>query len=1243
MKAVGLCSTLFAVKSLTVQINGLHGSINSPVLEQTVTVLHDCGLADLQLEGNFLTGSLTDFWGQLVNLRFLNLEGNRLQGTLPNAICKLTNLTGLSFSGNPMHGTLPACLGQLGQLQFLLGAALSGTDPITGKTGLVGTLPSSLANLTNLTVLSLGVNPNLEGTLPANLCRAGLEVISLGGCQLSGNITELFNCHGLQALDISSNRFSGTLPDLPYWLSGTIHRFIRLLQNLNALMLSGNQLSGSIDGNLFHLPRISLMDLSRNKLTGTISSAIENSITANLILLSSNQLEGQIPSALSKLNRLTAFDVRNNSKLSCGSRDAAERCDRDNMLPCFLQLSNITMPRSDDSNMECPIVLKKAPDEVAAACGNLDGPQQALWWQEQRSLGLANMGKASQDWMLDPNYYQYSGCKCLKGFHEIWDKNTTALACIPDTSTAPEWLTALIATLSVFGFLLLMAAALLVWFRMAVQLRNKWHREKELNRHRQLGVPQGGLATIVVTDVEQYSDLARLQAAFTCQALVLHDAILRKAAAIHAGYVIEQEGDSWSIAFHSAVEAVGFCLQVQQALQKCRWPSERAEPDQSQDSMLGIDTRPEYLSENLLWKASGTGKMPSRRASLSVKIKGTRAGRSSGWTASGSTPDTEHGSHPMPSRTNQSSTQKSAAAHQPLVRQSTVSFLSGIWARGGRAGTLLSDGRRCLVVPGLRVRMGVATGHVPQGTAITRCALFQLAKGVSESCNGGQVLLELTTCEAIRHRLSELSSVSHNGYEDKLWAMPPATSAIAHIQHSDGQRGLKRLLARLVRAHAAKAEPVLLDMGEFHMPGMTPTLQATALAAIPASVGSADATLLPAPSAGPSLLAPVTMVFAAVDGGRALVNGKPDTATFVDGVLSRIMQALLLVMPDGYLCRQQPGALRYMLAFKDPARAVKWCLMLQEVLQHIPWSSEALEDCSCLPQPFVPETPPQLPQSPPPINGIPVKRPCLKIGLAEGIPDSISLDHLGRADYFGSSVNLAARMMDIAACGGQVVASSGLAESVFSTWTYEADMGLHHHTTDDIIMTQPGSLVLSSPSQHKRQNNSLPGFAQCPVKQPGRLESHMGIIDAVLEAADDSLDGNTEHSVNGGLAVLTAVDDGMINPAAPGSPLLKAAAMSMGSGRLYSNSSYLSRLVHVSAEHIGTYAFKGCGAVDMVCFATDASVGSPQQRPAALKGDKGRLVMASSGPVWGLQDCPVLVPDVLSALIEAWKAARRQA
>jgi len=62
-------------------------------------------------------------------------------------------------------------------------------------------------------------------------------------------------------------------------------------------------------------------------------------------------------------------------------------------------------------------------------------------------------------------------------------------------------------------------------------------------------------------------------------------------------------------------------------------------------------------------------------------------------------------------------------------------------------------------------------------------------------------------------------------------------------------------------------------------------------AVCPAGIGSADASaLLPVPAAGRSLLAPVTMVFVAVDGGKALVNSQPDTAHCVDGAISRIME-----------------------------------------------------------------------------------------------------------------------------------------------------------------------------------------------------------------------------------------------------------------------------------------------------------------------------------------------------------------
>ncbi|KAF6263270.1 hypothetical protein COO60DRAFT_487712 [Scenedesmus sp. NREL 46B-D3] len=50
-----------------------------------------------------------------------------------------------------------------------------------------------------------------------------------------------------------------------------------------------------------------------------------------------------------------------------------------------------------------------------------------------------------------------------------------------------------------------------------------------------------------------------------------HNNIMRKACHMHAGYVLDQEGDSWAVAFHDADDAAAFSLQVQQALARKVW------------------------------------------------------------------------------------------------------------------------------------------------------------------------------------------------------------------------------------------------------------------------------------------------------------------------------------------------------------------------------------------------------------------------------------------------------------------------------------------------------------------------------------------------------------------------------------------------------------------------------------------------------------------------------------------------
>jgi class 3 adenylate cyclase len=76
------------------------------------------------------------------------------------------------------------------------------------------------------------------------------------------------------------------------------------------------------------------------------------------------------------------------------------------------------------------------------------------------------------------------------------------------------------------------------------------------------------LISVVVTDVKDFSDLTRRYPEVMNKAMGGHNNRMRKACHAHAGHVLDQEGDSWTIAFHDAEDAVAFALQVGDMLLK---------------------------------------------------------------------------------------------------------------------------------------------------------------------------------------------------------------------------------------------------------------------------------------------------------------------------------------------------------------------------------------------------------------------------------------------------------------------------------------------------------------------------------------------------------------------------------------------------------------------------------------------------------------------------------------------------
>jgi len=381
-----------------------------------VTVNGEGCVTELRLPNNRLSGNIPPELGDLTNLTFLNLFNNQLIGSIPSEFGNLSNLTALFLSNNQLNGTIPPELGNLTNLVSLgLGAnQLSGNIPpelgnLTNLHGLgltdnqlSGNIPSELGNLTNVTGLFLNDNQFI-GSIPAtigdlnNLTDLRLSNNQLGGCydtslinlcsQLTNasidtgnsfdatwssfcnngsgicmsttcttsdslalvtlynatngsNWTNIWNLDQpmstwngvtldgegcVRSLVLSDNQLSGSMPpelgnltklEFLYLennqLTGAIPSELGNLTDLTLLHLLNNQLSGNIPVELGNLSNLEYLILSGNQLTGTIPVELGNLTKLDQLLLGTNQLTGTIPTEIGNLINLTYFTVVNN-------------------------------------------------------------------------------------------------------------------------------------------------------------------------------------------------------------------------------------------------------------------------------------------------------------------------------------------------------------------------------------------------------------------------------------------------------------------------------------------------------------------------------------------------------------------------------------------------------------------------------------------------------------------------------------------------------------------------------------------------------------------------------------------------------------------------------------------------------------------------------------------------------------------------------------------------------------------
>ncbi|KAE8055807.1 hypothetical protein FH972_012628 [Carpinus fangiana] len=312
------------IQSISLSNNRLHGNLPPPMIsKQSKIVIFD--VANNQLEG--VLSSYT--FANTSSLEYLDLSNNLFQGnqlsfsTFANA----SRLYYLDLSNNEdleIETESPSWVPTF-QLRYLKLANCN----LNKKNGHV--FPSFISSQVVLDLLDLSHNL-IEGSVPCQLLfNTSIEVLSLASNKIDGSLS--FGCFAnrtslLGSFDISNNNVTSSLPEnignlLPYLihvdmssnaLEGIIPWSFGNLFGLQILDLSNNKLSGTIPQSLTRdgTRQLVYLNLSNNKLKGEMLPRDSNMTNLEFLQLSDNQFEGMLSPTISNSPNLVILDIRNN-------------------------------------------------------------------------------------------------------------------------------------------------------------------------------------------------------------------------------------------------------------------------------------------------------------------------------------------------------------------------------------------------------------------------------------------------------------------------------------------------------------------------------------------------------------------------------------------------------------------------------------------------------------------------------------------------------------------------------------------------------------------------------------------------------------------------------------------------------------------------------------------------------------------------------------------------------------------
>ena len=304
--------------------NKLTGNIPSYI--GYFTISYDYG--EFDLSHNNLTGSIPVSFKNLVTPE-IYLDHNDLTGEIPIDFGNLTlkayygSIVTADLSYNKLSGTIPASLNKMSDQNIILNLS---------HNKLSGSIPQTLGNKDVFYLLDLS-NNELSGSIPGSIYQLyNLSYLYLDSNQLSGKLNDnITNLGGLSKLNLSHNNLSGALPkslDSAIYLRNFYLSTINLshnsfsgnIKNINALNgvtsldLSSNQFSGDLPQSLFkNFYNLEFLSLAKNQFTGNIPSSLTRTYYIKSIDVSNNLLGEKVPAFLTKLEDLYSLNIAHNS------------------------------------------------------------------------------------------------------------------------------------------------------------------------------------------------------------------------------------------------------------------------------------------------------------------------------------------------------------------------------------------------------------------------------------------------------------------------------------------------------------------------------------------------------------------------------------------------------------------------------------------------------------------------------------------------------------------------------------------------------------------------------------------------------------------------------------------------------------------------------------------------------------------------------------------------------------------